>query len=626
MPESQSSPSASGVSFPWLTIEVSLWALIVIAALGLRLLQLDHAPLNSSEARDALEALGFARGEGGPATAGYSPVVFGSQWLVFLFFGANEFTARLLPALAGAALVLTPALLRPQLGRFGALAAGTLLCLSPTAVVLSRTASGDILVAVGALVSVAGLWRYLWSLPVPGTPSSAPGSVFALLSAGGVALMLTSSSLAYSALVGLISALLVLAIVDTESRHLLREGWVALRATPHLAAYSLATLLGGVVLLSTAFGWHIEGFAAAANLLPQWLGEFIRWPNSLSASYPGLILVLYEPLILMTGLAGTALAVVRGSPFARFVALWSVVALLLTLVRPGRGPGDVLLTLVPLACLSGLAFQALGDGLRRHGRWHSEGIYLLVTLPLWLYLLFNLATYTRRPGQYFHIDLLFANLSLPTFLGLGVVALVLVSVLVLALAAMQGPDPALRALGLSATAALLMFTVAAAWGVSQNRSADASELLVVEPTAADIRLLSETLSRVARERKGDAHTIDLTILVDDPALEWALRDFREARIAEPGSLPVMTSAVVGAQALGTPLLGGDYIGQSFPLRRRLTPENLGCRWNPIQLGLEQARQLDCTALVNWLLFRDSPYPPTEERVVLWLRKDLAGWQ
>jgi hypothetical protein len=420
--------------------------------------------------------------------------------------------------------------------------------------------------------------------------------------------------------------LLMLAIVDSDSRHLLRHGWNTLRTTPRLAAYTLATLLGGVVLLSTAFGWRFEGFAAAADLLPQWLGGFIRWPDGLSVSYPGQILVLYEPLILMTGLAATVLAVARGSPFSRFVALWSIAALVLTLVRPGRGPGDVLLILVPLACLGGLALQTLVEGLGRRGRWHNEGIYLVVTLPLWLYLLFNLATYTRRPGQYFHIDLLFVNVSLPTFLGLGVVALVLVSVLVLALAAMQGADPALRALGLSATVALLLFTVAAAWGVSQNRPADPSELLIVEPTAADIQLLTESLSRVARERKGDAHAIDLTILVDDPALLWALRDFREARIAEPGSLPVITSAVIGAQSLGTPLLGGDYIGQSFPLRRRLTAENLGCRWNPIQLGLDPVRQLDCTALVNWLLFRDSPDLPTEERVVLWLRKDLLGWQ
>ena len=143
---------------PWLTIEFTLWGLLLLAALGLRLLRLDAAPLSTIEARDALAAWRFATGGGAPTTTGYSPALFSGQWFIFLIFGASDLAARLLPALAGGGLVLTPVLLRQHLGRLGALAAGTLLALSPTALTLSRSASGDVLVALGALLCVAGFW------------------------------------------------------------------------------------------------------------------------------------------------------------------------------------------------------------------------------------------------------------------------------------------------------------------------------------------------------------------------------------------------------------------------------------------------------------------------------------
>ncbi len=623
--KSQSHRADSGVPFSWLTVEITLWGLLFLAALGLRLLHLDGAPLNSTEARDALAAWRFAHGQGAPSTTGYSPALFSSQWFTFLIFAANDPTARLIPALTGTALVLTPALLRHRLGRLGALATGTLLTLSPTALTLSRTASGDILVALGALLCVCGLWRYLDGLAQEERTPAASASQFFILSALGTALMLASGALAYSALIGIGSALAVIALVDPESRDLLQRGWTTLRATPHVTYYALGALLGGIVLLSTAFAWHFGGLAGAAALFAQWLNGFVRWPDSLSVSYPALILIFYEPLVLLTGGVGVGLAIARGNPCSRFMALWAATALLLALIRPGRGPGDVLIILLPLACLGGLALQDLLEGLRHRGHWLNEGVYLIVTLPLWVFLLFRLATYSTQPGQYAHINAAFFNVSLPIVLGSVLVAAVLLLVLTAAIASIQGPGPALRGLGVSGIITLLLFTVATTWGISQNRSADPRELLVIEPTATEVRLLRDSLSRVSSEHNGDAHAIDLTVFTDDPALNWVLRDFHQARMAEPTETPAFTSAVVAPHALGTPPLGEDYIGQTFPLRRRWETDDLTCRWNLVQLGFDQVSQLDCSALAEWLLFRRSPGLPIEERVVLWLRRDLVGW-
>jgi predicted membrane-bound mannosyltransferase len=155
----QPSPSLS-VPLSWLSLEAVLWLLVGLLALWLCGSRLDAAPLRLPEAENSLLAWRFIHdGQRPAADAAYSPALFSGQALFFLLFGAGDAVARLWPALAGLALALTPLLLRRQLGRVAALATGGLLALSPTAVLLSRTATGDVLAALGSFLLVAGLWR-----------------------------------------------------------------------------------------------------------------------------------------------------------------------------------------------------------------------------------------------------------------------------------------------------------------------------------------------------------------------------------------------------------------------------------------------------------------------------------
>ncbi len=638
--QSQSRQSDFSTPFPWLTVETALWGLVLISSLGLRLLRLDAAPLNTAEARDALGAWRFAQGQGTSTATGYSPLLFSGQWFTFLIFGASDLAARLLPALAGTALALVPALLRKELGRLGALVAGTLLALSPTAVNVSRTASGDVLVALGALLFACGLWRIVKGEQSPTADEIHPSVVTHHIASApdreprlsnivytlplGIALMLVASPLAYSALLALGFALTLLVLIDADGRDRLQEGWIRLRTTPNLIRYTLGVFIGASILFSTAFAWHFEGLAAAADLLPEWLSGFVRWPDSPGVAYPVFILVIYEPLILLLGVAGVALATLRGGTPSLFFALWSIGALLLALIRPGHGPGDVLLTLLPLVCLAGLALDALFSSLRRWGHWLNEGLYLVASAPLWAYMLLNLAIYSSRPQQYTHIQLLFFDVALPTYLSMAFVTGVLLLIFALGIGYVQGLGPALRSLGLSTTLALLLYTVAATWGVNQNRPADPREPLVLEPTAPEVQLLRDSLAHFSRQHTGDAHAIDLTILIDDPALTWVLRDFHQAQFAETIGTSTLASAIVASQTQGKPLLGENYIGQDFPLRRRWNTDGLACRWNLTQYGFDQARQLDCSSLVQWFVYRRSPDRPSEEQVVLWVQQDLLA--
>jgi hypothetical protein len=306
------------------------------------------------------------------------------------------------------------------------------------------------------------------------------------------------------------------------------------------------------------------------------------------------------------------------------MVLWSIAALALALIRPGHGPGDVLLLLVPLSCLGGMALDSLAEGLRRRGHWLNEGLYLAISAPLWAYLAINLATYSSRPGQYTWLNVLFLNVSVPTYLSLAVASLLLLLIMAVAIGLVQGIGPTLRGLGLSTILVLLVYTIATTWGVSQNRPADPRETLILEPTAREVRLLRDTLNRLSIEHQGDAQAIDLAVLRNDPALAWVLRDFQHAQFEEVSESAPLPSAVIVPRDLGKPQLDEGYIGQSFPLRRRWGTEQIGCRWNQIQLEAGQVPQLDCSSLVDWITYRRSQTGLTEEQIVLWLRQDLSS--
>ena len=152
----------SGGKLPLTRIEVALFLAIVALALVLRLWQLDARTFHGDEAVHAGFAWQLADGRGyehNPLTHG--PFQFFATALVFVLFGDSDFTARMLPALFGAALAALPFFFRGHLGRAGALATSLMLALSPTLLYFSRFARNDIYIALFAFGLVICIWRYL---------------------------------------------------------------------------------------------------------------------------------------------------------------------------------------------------------------------------------------------------------------------------------------------------------------------------------------------------------------------------------------------------------------------------------------------------------------------------------
>ena len=98
-------------------------------------------------------------------------------------------------------------------------------------------------------------------------------------------------------------------------------------------------------------------------------------------------------------------------------------------------------------------------------------------------------------------------------------------------------------------------------------------------------------------------TIDVGL--DTPALRWYLKDFANANFAE--TLPASTFNPILITPLDyDPQVAGNYLGTEFGYKHPNTLHSLA--W------------IDA---LRWWLFHQSPIPLEEERLVLWLRADLA---
>lgn len=148
---------------PWYT---AAYAVVVIAAAVMRLWELGARAIHHDESLHSYYAWELYSGNG----LIHNPMMHGPFQMeatagLFFLFGDSDYTARLLYAVAGTALVLMPLLFRSRLGDMGALITSVMLTLSPAMLYYSRFARNDILMAVWALGIVIAMWKYLDSDP-----------------------------------------------------------------------------------------------------------------------------------------------------------------------------------------------------------------------------------------------------------------------------------------------------------------------------------------------------------------------------------------------------------------------------------------------------------------------------
>jgi uncharacterized protein (TIGR03663 family) len=267
------------------------WVATIAVALALRLPRLSDSALGAGEAARAYHAWALFRGQPpvGEAVPDTGPLLLLLQGLAFFLFGTTDVIARLVPVLAGLALVALPLALRRWVGTPAALGMAALAAFSPTLVYASRVVSPEIVIAALALGAVACLAR----LGDGERDRGARGPAVALGIVTGAAFAAGPSAITVA--ITLIVAIATAALSSPGGT--VRRGLAALSRRDALPAFILAALATAIL----AFTRILSDPAALAGV-GETVGAWWQLLAGTSSGQPAqlflLALVIYEPLAL----------------------------------------------------------------------------------------------------------------------------------------------------------------------------------------------------------------------------------------------------------------------------------------------------------------------------------------
>ncbi|MBN1639948.1 MAG: glycosyltransferase family 39 protein [Anaerolineae bacterium] len=564
------------VALPWLTVEVAAYGLIVALAGALRLGGLSIRIMDVPEAAQALGAWQLA--QGGVPEASYSALLTSGQALLYALFGASDVAARLLPALAGSAMVLLPYWLRGHLGRAGALAASLAMAVSPTLIYSARYGDGATILIACALGAVV-LWHAYRS-------DRRPAYLYA------IAVLVGLWAIADPRAIGVA---LVLAAAWAVERYAFRRDPLALGGEHPVRWRRLLGVAAATAALgATALTMHPGGIATWADAPAAWAAHFGPVVNGQPWTYPLAALLLYEPLLVLFGAIG-AVDLIAHKNAAR-TAIWTAGgALALALAAGGRDPGDVALVCAFLALPAGRAIGELVDSWTREGKRSREGLFLLIGL--------GITVYVALEASFYGFSLIRGLPQASQFLWFWLAAMLVVVVLVVLVWAWHGPSVTWRVGGAMLAVMLILGAFSAAVGLNYWHTDDPRELHVWVASDEGIRDALSVLDTVSYRRTGAPVSTPLTVeAAVGPIWRWYLRDWEDVRVVESLTAGVDTPLVLTSGDRREPVLGDRYIGQDFAVRTW---------W--------QARRMGGNEGLQWWLYRKSlTAPEVVQRVIVWM--------
>ena len=142
------------------------------------------------------------------------------------------------------------------------------------------------------------------------------------------------------------------------------------------------------------------------------------------------------------------------------------------------------------------------------------------------------------------------------------------------------------------------------WALNQAELPRQFVLAYQTATTTDSRALADTLVNRSAHRYGDEYRFQVDV-VESPTSDvarWYVRNFQRVRLVTSPTTAVDTDAVIQPLAQTPTPPAPDFVGASYTLARRWTPD-----------GLSGA------PLARWLLFNDAKTPTKDEKVVLWVK-------
>lgn len=560
--------------------EIVLYCCAFFLAVALRFTGLSVLPLNDMEAKWAMQAHDLAQGM--HPLLNSQPAYIHFTGLLFFFFGATNFLARFLPALAGSLLIFLPWLFQKRLKPTAGLILAFFLALDPGMIALSRQAGSLMPALAFAFLAWACWWKGY---------SRVAGVLAGLALLSGPAL--------WAGLLGLGLTWIL--------RRLMEPGQVTTWERRQDLQTALMASGATILLAGTLFFLSTNGLSAWLSSIPSYLSGWVQ-PSGVPIGRLLFALLVYQPLAIILG----SLAIVRGWRQAKRrykrLGLWTGAALLLALLYPARQVSDLAWVLVPLWTLAALE---LSNHINIYPEERREvvGVGLLTSLLLvfsWL----NYTSIALDPQSPANITansiqwggkLLLGNLPPTRYLLLASVLLLLViSLLLVAL----GWSARIARLGFvwGLTATLGLYISGVAWGATGLRTSEGWELWQPETRPAQADLLLATVNDFSLWSAKDKPNQEIVIAgLDSPALYWLLRDIPVRNVEGLGSQ--QTPAMVLTAKQDSLNLSTAYRGQDFTWRQ--SPS-----WSLLTIY----------DWMRWSVFRKLPFE--SEPVILWVQTDL----
>ncbi len=574
-----------------------LYGLAFLIALGFRFIQLGGAPLTDSEARLALQAFQLAQGES-PLLAPQSAYILFTS-VFFAIIESTNFMARVVPALAGSALVFAPYFFREKLKPRPALILAFLFAIDPGLVALSRLSGGTML-AVTSLLFAWGMWI--------NRRISAAGIFLglALLSGPSVWSGLLILGLTWLFLKGMnpkpttdqspVSDSPISDLQPIEYRQSEFPNSPVSNSPFTNPQFLLIPLLATLLLAGTLFLTAPSGLSAALASLPAYLTGWVT-PATTTPGRTLLTFAAYEGL----GISLAVLSLIRGfrtnSKRILRLSLWLGVALLLAVFY--RQTDELAWAIIPLLTLAALELSRAFDMVREE--YVEVGVVVTAIMILSAYIWFNVSNIALNPNQVPATVPVFGIVQNPRFFVLyGSLVILLMSIGLVAF----GWSARTARLGATWSAVIFfgIYSLAAAWGASGLRSPGGVELWLSNPRPLHADLLRASVDDISEFSTGHIHSQPITIFgVASPALEWLLRNnpVEVVSTLDPQvAPPLVVTGLMNDLALPSAYRGQDFIWRQTP------------QW-------ETAQSADW---LKWFVFRQLPVE--SESIILWSRDDL----
>ncbi len=603
MDENEREISSSPQTF--ISAEVAVYLALVLLSVVLRVAQLDAVPLSTGEARQALAAWRAVSLEAaGTPIVAESPVLFTLHSFMFTVLGPSEFSARILTALAGVGLVLSPLLFRGLLGRTRTLLFSILLTFSPSLLITSRMDSPVIWTLLVVMFGLWAFWRYRESSE----------SRFAVLTIVCLAAMifLTDPTGIFLALVLGGAGLFAYWTHPREESDEEQPPQAApnLSALPWLTGLLMALLV--VVVVSTQLLTYPAGLSIVGELLGSGLRGVVTSRPLIPAFFPVLVTLFYEPVLVVLGI-GAIWWLRREGLFTtveRFLTGWLLLSVVFGLVYAGAGPEHALWLVLPLAGLvSALAAHLLTRATDIIW-WSAPGWskWLVAGAVVALLSMFAIHSQSLARTLLVTADGTFQLGSSNSISVVWVIIIILFMVIGYFLSSsVWGVGTTTQGGLLGLLAFMLITSLGSGWRVSVFDADDPVQFWNRNPANSEVFLLRDTLAEIAKRNSGGFPMLDVTVLAaDDGIVAWTLRNFPHTHFITDAGAAKAQEIVLLPVALANPDLGGPYVGQRFTITSA---------WD-----YRGVRLVDLPAW--WLQNRSRTGGVPADQMVLWLRQDV----